>query len=136
VSIRRDLELGWIIYPRKQYEYFPEPGKWVTIRVGERKSKFEVANEERKLAIELIPNEANEEDNKWEKQHHMQQVFMLHSVESPDLLYEWYNDLIDIEAFAKSNAVSASLHAFLQIEEAGSEYRLMADLLNYQNYVR
>lgn len=132
VSIRQDAEHGWVIYPRKQYRYFPNTGQFINILVGERNSKFEVINEERKLAFELIPIQKQA----WERQDHLQYVFMLASVESPELLYDWYNHFIDVDVYAKTETVSPSLHAFLVINEQDGEYRLLADLLNYQKYMR
>jgi len=131
VSIRKDKQLGWVIYPRKQTIFFPEPDEMVTVYVGDRKSKFQVVNTERTLAKEMIPCE----DGGWETQYHTQRVFMLHSLESPDLLYNWTQSFMDFDAYI-TDSFSPSLFAFIEVIHQGREYILHPDLLTYEKYIR
>jgi hypothetical protein len=131
VSVRHDDELGWVIVPRHYHIYFPPPDSLINVRVGERKSKFQVVNSERKIAMEMIPAE----NGQWEAQSHMQQVYMLTSMESPDLLYDWLNSFMDVEAFL-AQSFAPSLVALVEILRQGSEYALHADTLAYQKFLR
>lgn len=130
VSVRQDKSLGWVIYPRKQNQFFPAPDSLVTVYVGERKSKFQIVNMERNLAVEMVPR-----SHGWEKQVHTQQVFMLGSLESPNLLYDWSQSFMDFDAFI-DDSFSPSLFAFLEVLDHTGEYVLHPDLLTYEKYVR
>lgn len=130
VSIRFDEEYGWIIFPRNYHSYFPAPDTMVTVYIGQRKSKFVTINAERKLAVEMIPMA----DGEWEKQFHMQQVFMLYSMESPDLLVDWLDQIVDVAGVIR-DSLAPSIFAFMEIRRNG-EYILHPDLLSYQKHIR
>jgi|GEM_PF-1915998 len=131
VSVRQDNEYGWIIFPRQYQIYFPPPDSRLTLVVDNRRCAFQVATQERRLAAEMVPTGKG----KWEAFYHMQQVYMLYSLESPDLLFEWLNSFMDVEA-ALADSLAPSLPAFIEIRNRNREYVLHADLLNYGKYLR
>jgi hypothetical protein len=130
-SVRHDNDLGWVIVPRHYQAYFPAAETLITVRVGDRKSKFHAVNSERKIAVEMIPVDEGE----WETSHHTGQVYMLASMESPDLLYDWMNSFMDLEAFL-AQSFAPSLVTFVEVIREGSEYAIHADILPYQQYLR
>lgn len=130
-SVRHDDEMGWVIVPRHYHAYFPPPETLITVRVGDRKSKFHAVNSERKIAVEMIPVDEGE----WETQHHTGQVYMLASMESPDLLYDWMNSFMDIDA-CLTESFARSLVTFVEVIREGAEYALHPDVMPYQKYLR
>ncbi|QPC84375.1 hypothetical protein G4Y79_08370 [Phototrophicus methaneseepsis] len=131
VSVRRDEEYGWIIFPRQYRHYFPEPDTRVVVVVGDRKCAFQVTNAERRLAAEMIPSGGG----KWETHYHTQSVFMLYSLESPDLLYDWLDSFMNLERMIDAS-IAPSVFAFMEVRNRNREYILHADLLTYNNYLR
>ena len=131
VNIRQDRELGWVILPRHNFNYFPTPDTPITIIVGNRRCKFQVINIERNLAIEMVPGE-----NGWEPQYHTTQVFMLASLESGDLLYEWLDTFLHMGQYLEDSRLNPSIFAFIQVLSAPNTYSLTPDLLAYQAYMR
>jgi hypothetical protein len=131
VSVRRDEQHGWIIFPRQYRHYFPEPDTRLIVIVGERKSAFQVINAERRLAAEMIPVGRGN----WESHYHTQYVFMLYSLESPDLLYDWLNTIIDVDRMV-ADSIAPSFFAFMEVRNRNREYVLHADLLAYSDYLR
>ena len=131
VSVRRDEDHGWIIFPRQYRHYFPEPDTRLVVVVGQRKCAFQVINAERRLAAEMIPSDSGN----WETHYHTQHVFMLYSLESPDLLYDWLDSVIDIERMI-ADSLAPSIFAFVEVRKRNQEYVLHADLLAYGDYLR
>lgn len=129
VSIRLDHELGWVIYPRRQFQFFPEPERTVSIQIQNQEIFFQTVNVERKVAAEMIPVA----DGEWDTQYHTEYVFMLCSQEAPDLLYEWLGKHIDIERY-KIQRNAPSLFAFIEVIEDQRHYALHFDDLAYQKY--
>lgn len=129
VSLRRDEAYGWVIYPRRQTHFFPPPQELVNVVIDGRTCKFQVVNEERNLATEIIPTEDG-----WDEQFHSRQIFMLYSVESPTLLYDWLKTIMDIDAYI-ANTLSPSVFAFLEIAGNDVDYALFPDLLFYEQYL-
>lgn len=130
-SVRQDEELGWVIVPRHYHAYFPAPDTLITVHVGERRSKFHVVNTERKIAIEMIPVEKGQ----WDAQYHTQQVYMLASMESPDLLYDWLSSFMDITAYLQQS-FAPSVVTFIEVIRNGAEYALHADRMPYKKFLR
>lgn len=132
VNIRQDKEMGWVIVPRTHQELFPPPGSLLTVVISGRRSKFQIANVERNLAVEMIPLQRG----RWDKQIHTQQVVMLQSMESPQLLQDWLNSFIDLEALSK-HSFTPSLFAFIEMpDETKGDHYLYPDLLMYEDYLR
>lgn len=131
VSIRYDKEFGWILFPRKYTHFFPAPDTPITLILGNRKSRFQVTNTERNLAVEMFPNE----EGNWEAHYHTQQVYMLYSLESTDLLRDWLDGYIEFDRHVKENVIP-SFHAFVEVMAREMEYILHPDLLAYHEYLR
>lgn len=131
VSVRQDRDLGWVIFPRSYQRFFPAPDTFVNVLVGDRLRKFQVVNAERNIAVEMIPRR----DGEWDVQYHTQQVFMLYSVESPDLLYDWMQTFMDVDAYIRQS-FHPSLFAFVDVMQQTGEYTLRPDMLVYQQYLR
>lgn len=131
VSIRHDSDLGWVVFPRRYQNYFPPPDDLLTIMLNHRQSRFRVTNTERNLAVEMFPNEAGE----WEAHYHTQQVFMMYSLESPNILRDWLEAYIDFDRYLQESAIP-SFHAFAEVVEQETEYILHPDLLAYGDYRR
>jgi hypothetical protein len=131
VSIRQDEAMGWVIFPRRYYNYFPAPDRMVTILIGERRCKFQVVNVERNVATEMIPRD----EGQWDTQTHTQQVLLLTSLESPDLLRDWLSSIMNVGAYIE-DSFAPSLFAFIEVKRPFAEYALHADMLAYQKYSR
>lgn len=129
VSLRQDEKYGWVIFPRKQTHYFPPPQELVNVVIDGRVCKFQVVNEERNLAAEIIPTEDG-----WDEQYHSRQIFMLYSVESPTLIYDWLKTVMNIDAYI-ADTIAPSVFAFLEVAGNDVDYALFPDLLVYQQYL-
>jgi hypothetical protein len=132
VRIRRDEEYGWVIYVGKNNQFLPAPNGYVTVKVNERKSKFTVVNAERNLAIEMITGNIGD----WKMIYHKQQAYMLRSMESDSLLFDWMDTFIDVNAYVANSFVPSFL-AFLEVDDSEQNlYTLSPDLLVYEAYKR
>lgn len=129
VSLRYDEQYGWVIFPRRQTQFFPAPQALVNVTIGGRRCKFQVVNDERNLATEIIPTEEG-----WSEQHHSRQIFMLYSVESPTLIYDWLRTIINVDKYIE-DTIAPSVFAFLEIAGNDLDYALYADLLVYHKYL-
>lgn len=129
VTVRQDKELGWVIYPRNHRRYFPAAGKMLTVMVGDRKSKFYAVDAERTLVSKMMPGEAG-----WETVYHNKSVYMLHSLESSELLYHWFSSFMDCDRYI-DESFAPNLFAFMEIVEQDRMYALHPDLLLYNKYL-
>lgn len=131
VLLRFDEELGWVIVPRQNHIFFPAAESQITIQAGQRPCAFHIMHAERRIAAEMIPLDGG----RWQRQYHMQQVFMLASLESPHLLYDWLNTFMDVEACLREK-FAPSLFAFMEVRTANQVYALHPDVLAYQDFLR
>lgn len=130
VNVRRDHELGWIIYPRKHLRYFPAPDSVVSVTLNGQTFSFQTYNLPRVVAREILSSE----DDAPETMEHVQMLFMVGCPQYPDLLYEWMNLYYDTDRlFAR--AIAPSLMAFLEVIGMG-QYVLHPDSLLYGDYLR
>jgi len=131
VMLRFDEELGWVIVPRQNQIFFPDADNKVTVIASQRPCVFEIMHAERRIAAEMIPLKSGQ----WQRQYHMQQVFMLASLDSPHLLYEWMNSYMDVEACLQ-NRFAPSMFAFMEVQTPNQTYTLYPDVLAYQDFLR
>jgi len=130
VNVRRDHELGWIIYPRKHLRYFPTPDTDIIVALNGQEFAFRTYSLPRTVAHEILGSE----DGTPETMQHVQTLFMLACPQQPNLLYEWMNLYYDAERmFAYS--IAPSLMAVLEVIGMG-QYALYPDSLLYGEYVR
>lgn len=131
VMLRFDEELGWVIVPRQNQIFFPAADSQVTVIASQRPCTFQILHAERRIAAEMIPIKGGT----WQRQYHMQQVFMLASQESPHLLYDWMNSYMDVEACLEKR-FAPSLFAFMEVQTPRQTYALYPDVLAYQDFLR
>jgi hypothetical protein len=131
VLLRFDEEMGWVIVPRQNQMFFPAANSEVTVMASQRPCKFQILHAERRIAAEMIPLKGGQ----WQRQYHMQQVFMLASLESSNLLYDWMNTYMDVEACLR-NRFAPSLFAFMEVQTPNQTYTLYPDVLAYQDFLR
>jgi hypothetical protein len=131
VLLRFDEDLGWVIVPRQNQIFFPEADTRVTVIASQRPCVFEILHAQRRIAAEMIPLKGGQ----WQRQYHLQQVFMLASMDSPHLLYEWMNSYMDVEACLQ-NRFAPSLFAFMEVQSPNQTYALYPDVLAYQDFLR
>lgn len=131
VLLRFDEELGWVIVPRQNQVFFPAADSQVTVMASQKPSTFQILHAERRIAAEMIPLKSGS----WQRQYHIQQVFMLASLESPHMLYDWMNSYMDVEACLR-NRFAPSLFAFMEIQTPNQMYALYPDVLAYQDFLR
>ncbi|MCS6837160.1 MAG: hypothetical protein NZ750_14220 [Anaerolineae bacterium] len=130
VNVRRDHELGWIIYPRKHLRYFPSPDSEISVVLNDQAFCFYTYSLQRTVAYEILGSE----DGTPETLQHVQTLFMLGCPQRPDLLYEWTSLYYDTERlFART--LAPSLMAFLEVVSIG-QYILHPDSLLYGDYLR
>ncbi len=131
VILRFDEEMGWVIVPRQNQVFFPDADSQVTVIASQRSCPFQILHAERRIAAEMIPLTGG----RWQRQYHLQQVFMLASMESPHLLYDWMNSYMDVAACLEKR-FAPSLFAFMQVDTPKQTYTLYPDVLAYQDFVR
>lgn len=131
VTLRRDEELGWVIYPRQYIHYFPRAGESFSVFIGEQAYRFHSVHEARNVAAAMTAMG----DNVWEMNYHEQYIYMLYHDADPNLLYRWANQMLDFDAYMRDCFVP-NLFAFVEVIRQGAQYALHPDLLAYQAYIR
>lgn len=131
VTLRRDEEFGWVIYPRQRLHHFPQVGASFSLFIGEQSYRFCSVYEARNVATAMTTMG----DNVWEMNYHEQYIYMLYHEDDPNLLYYWANQLLDFDAYMRDCFVP-SLFAFVEIIQYGHSYALHPDLLAYEAYRR
>jgi hypothetical protein len=130
VNVRRDHELGWIIYPRKHLRYFPAPDSEISVILNDQTFSFKTCSLPRTVAHEILGSE----DGTPETMQHVQTLFMLASPQQPNLLYEWMSLYYDAERMFV-HSIAPSLMAILEVISMG-QYALYPDSLLYSEYLR
>jgi hypothetical protein len=128
--IREDETHGWVIYPRQDSLYCPPDGALVTIVVDGRKCRFQARKTAREIASELVPA-----PDGWGRQRHVRQAYQLVSLESPTLLADWLDTLVDLPRLM-ADSLAPSVFVFCEVLDQGALYQLHADLLTYEAYLR
>ena len=133
VSIREDDQYGWIIFPRNNKHYFPRPDSLVTVMIDGRPCKFQTLLGERGFVKEH--HLVKDSNGAMIQSLHTRPVFMLASLESPDLLRDWLDQVMDFKAYEEESFIP-NIHALVEVVETDESYIMHADLLAYRQYER